>query len=244
MRTGQRPRARCGRRRIQATRCRSGLPGPSGRVCSSTSCRSWRRRTCAAPITSESGASGCSRCRGRRSSPLPIARSRRGERRRPRSSGRRAFAARLGSAAAPVAADLTRSANQHEVDYVARNCLRVPIGGRFAGPRGAAGTMLHLRAGVIGERAYDAGSASPIEVQAFADGAPLGRLEVPAPAATAPGGGGWTSRCRPGRRSGGSSSRSPRPTADGRSACRPGPRDGPARRWRERWGSSPRRRWR
>jgi len=79
--------------------------------------------------------------------------------------------------AAPVAADLTRSGEWHEVDYVARDCLRVPIGGRFAA-RGAAGKMLHLRAGVIGERAYDA-DRPPIEVQVFADGSPLGRLEVP-----------------------------------------------------------------
>lgn len=85
-----------------------------------------------------------------------------------------------------VAADLTRSGEQQEVDYVARNCLRVPIGGRFAA-RGAAGKMLHLRAGVIGERAYDLGRPS-IEVQAFADGAPLGRLEVPR---TARDGTGW-----------------------------------------------------
>jgi hypothetical protein len=37
---------------------------------------------------------------------------------------------------------------------------------------------LHLRAGVIGERAYDAGQ-QPVEVQVFADGVALGRLEVP-----------------------------------------------------------------
>jgi hypothetical protein len=38
--------------------------------------------------------------------------------------------------------------------------------------------VLHLRAGVIGERAYDAGRPS-IQVQAFAGGTPLGTLEVP-----------------------------------------------------------------
>lgn len=78
--------------------------------------------------------------------------------------------------AAPVAADLTRSPEEHEVDYVARRCVRVPIGSRFSvrGP----GTALHLRAGVIGERAYDAGRP-PIEVQVFTDGAPLGTLSVP-----------------------------------------------------------------
>ena len=76
-----------------------------------------------------------------------------------------------------VTADLTRSGEEHEVDYVARRCLRVPAAGRFSA-RGAAGRTLHLRAGVIGERAYDA-DQPPIEVQVFADGAPLGRLEVP-----------------------------------------------------------------
>jgi hypothetical protein len=85
-----------------------------------------------------------------------------------------------------VAADLTRSGEEHEVDYVARSCLRVPIGNRF-GARGAAGRMLHLRAGVIGERAYDAGRPD-IQVQAFADGTPLGTLDVPR---TVPDGTGW-----------------------------------------------------
>lgn len=88
--------------------------------------------------------------------------------------------------AAPLAADLTRSSEEHEVDYVARRCLRVPAGGRFAA-RGAAGTTLHVRAGVIGERAYDA-DRPPIEVQVFADGVPLGTLEV---ARTVRDGSGW-----------------------------------------------------
>jgi hypothetical protein len=88
--------------------------------------------------------------------------------------------------AAPLAADLTRSSEQHEVDYVARRCVRVPIGGRFAA-RGMAGTTLHLRAGVIGERAYDA-DRPPIEVQVFADGVPLGTLGV---ARTERDGSGW-----------------------------------------------------
>lgn len=80
--------------------------------------------------------------------------------------------------AAPIAADLTASREMHEVDYVARACAPVAIGGRFA-VRGAAGRVLHLRAGVIGERAYGAGKP-PVEVQAFADGVSLGTLEVPA----------------------------------------------------------------
>jgi hypothetical protein len=88
--------------------------------------------------------------------------------------------------AAPIAADLTRSTEQHEVDYVARTCVRVPIGARFTA-RGAAGTMLHLRGGVIGERAYDA-DRPDIQVQAFADGTALGTLEVPR---TALDGTGW-----------------------------------------------------
>jgi len=79
--------------------------------------------------------------------------------------------------AARIAADLTRSAEVHEVDYVARNCLRAPVGARLQA-RGAAGTALHLRAGVIGERAYDADRPA-IEVQAFADGTRVGTLEVP-----------------------------------------------------------------
>lgn len=85
-----------------------------------------------------------------------------------------------------LAADLTNAAEEHEVDYVARRCLPVAIGGRFAA-RGAAGTALHLRAGVIGERAYDA-NRPRVEVRAFADGALLGTLEVPA---TARDGTGW-----------------------------------------------------
>ena len=79
--------------------------------------------------------------------------------------------------APPIATDLTRSLEEHEVDYVARRCVRLPVGGRLAA-RGAAGAALHLRAGVIGERAYDA-NRPPIEVQVFADGVPLGSLEVP-----------------------------------------------------------------
>jgi hypothetical protein len=88
--------------------------------------------------------------------------------------------------AAAVASDLTRSSEQHEIDYVPRRCVRVPVGGRLVA-RGAAGTMLHLRAGVIGERAYDA-DRPPIDVQVFADGIPLGTLEV---ARTVRDGSGW-----------------------------------------------------
>jgi hypothetical protein len=87
---------------------------------------------------------------------------------------------------APLAADLTRSVEQHEVDYVARTCVRVPVGARFTA-RGAAGSTLHLRGGVIGERGYDV-NRPDIQVQAFADGTPLGTLEVPR---TALDGTGW-----------------------------------------------------
>ena len=78
--------------------------------------------------------------------------------------------------APPVAADLTGAGEEHEVDYVARRCRHVAIGSRFTA-RGAAGSVLHLRAGVVGERAYD--DPPPIEVRAFADGVAVGTLEVP-----------------------------------------------------------------
>src|SRR5438105_3234252 len=87
---------------------------------------------------------------------------------------------------APIAADLTRSTEQHEVDYVARPCLPVPVGTRFTA-RGVAGAVLHLRGGVIGERAYDVNHPD-IQVQAFADGTPVGTLDVPR---TSPDGSGW-----------------------------------------------------
>ena len=85
-----------------------------------------------------------------------------------------------------IAADLTASPEEHEVDYVARRCRQVAIGGRFAA-RGAAGSTLHVRAGIIGERAYDA-DRPPVEVRASAGGAALGTLEVPR---TARDGTGW-----------------------------------------------------
>ena len=76
----------------------------------------------------------------------------------------------------PLAADLTRATEEHEVDYLPRRCLRLAIGSRFTA-RGA-GSRLHLRGGVIGERAYDRDRPA-IEVQVFAGGAPLGTLAVP-----------------------------------------------------------------
>jgi hypothetical protein len=76
-----------------------------------------------------------------------------------------------------IAADLTGSPEEHEVDYLARRCLRVAAGSRLTA-RGAAGSAIHVRAGVIGERAYDADMPAVV-VQIFADGAPAGTLEVP-----------------------------------------------------------------
>src|SRR3954469_2699552 len=91
-----------------------------------------------------------------------------------------------GLGGAPGAADLTRSAEEHEVDYIARRCVRVLAGGRFSA-RGAAGATLHVRAGVIGERADDLDRPDCV-VQIFADGAPVGSVEVPR---TARDGTGW-----------------------------------------------------
>jgi hypothetical protein len=78
---------------------------------------------------------------------------------------------------APEIASLTAMNLLHEVDYVARRCQQVHIGSRvtLAGP---ALSMLHVRAGVIGERAYDAGKP-PIVVKVFAGSSQLGALDVP-----------------------------------------------------------------
>jgi hypothetical protein len=78
--------------------------------------------------------------------------------------------------APPLAADLTPGTEEHEVDYVARRCLPVAINRRWEA-RGTAGAVLHLRAGIIGERAYDAGRP-PILVTVLADGTRLGTLEI------------------------------------------------------------------
>jgi len=78
--------------------------------------------------------------------------------------------------AAPVASDLTRATEAHEVDYVARRCALVSIGSSLRAH--GEGTTLHVRAGVIGERAYDA-NRPPIDVQVFANGVPLATFAVP-----------------------------------------------------------------
>lgn len=74
----------------------------------------------------------------------------------------------------PLATLLTAAGEEHEVDYVSRQCERVAIGAGFA--RRGAGRELHLRAGIIGERAYDAGRA-PVEIRV----AGLGALTVRGP---------------------------------------------------------------
>ncbi|HEX4383110.1 MAG TPA: hypothetical protein VH083_09185 [Myxococcales bacterium] len=78
---------------------------------------------------------------------------------------------------APEIAALTDTNLLHEVDYVARRCQQLRIGSTLT-LRGPALAMLHVRAGVIGERAYDAGKP-PIIVNVFAGGAPLAALQVP-----------------------------------------------------------------
>lgn len=72
---------------------------------------------------------------------------------------------------------LTPSTEEHEIDYVARRCFPVRIGSRFSA-RGPAGTALHVRAGIIGERAYDE-RRPDVVVRAFAGEALLGTLDVP-----------------------------------------------------------------
>jgi hypothetical protein len=90
---------------------------------------------------------------------------------------------------ARVLSFLTRPEEEHEVDYVARQCVEVPIG-RPAAPgrlqaRGQGGT-LHVRAGVIGERAYQA-RRGPVRVDVEVNGAPLATLTVPPTVPPAPG---------------------------------------------------------
>lgn len=87
--------------------------------------------------------------------------------------------------AAPVASELTNAREEHEVDYVPRRCVPLHPGTRLQA-RGA-GAVLHVRAGIIGERAFDAGRPA-VTVEAFADGRPSGTLEVPGTAAD---GEGW-----------------------------------------------------
>ncbi|MBS2022731.1 MAG: hypothetical protein JST92_09995 [Deltaproteobacteria bacterium] len=86
-----------------------------------------------------------------------------------------------------LAADLTGASLDaqrpefHEVDYIAYRCKQVPIGSAGAPYRlelrGAAGTQVHLRAGVIGETAY--ADRPPVEVELREAGATLARLSIP-----------------------------------------------------------------
>jgi hypothetical protein len=76
---------------------------------------------------------------------------------------------------------LTSPAEEHEVDYVARQCAQLRIGSP-EGPgqlrtRGSGG-VLHVRAGIIGERAYEL-ARGPVHVAVEVDGAPLAEMTVP-----------------------------------------------------------------
>jgi hypothetical protein len=76
---------------------------------------------------------------------------------------------------------LTSPAEQHEVDYVARQCAQVGIGREGLPGRLEAqgeGGMLHVRAGVIGERAYQV-ARGDVRVEMRVDGAPLADFVVP-----------------------------------------------------------------
>jgi len=73
-------------------------------------------------------------------------------------------------------ADLTGRREEHEVDYVSRPCVSVRLPGRIAA-RGPGG-VLHVRAGIVGERAYQT-SRGAVRFEVQADGAHLGDLVVP-----------------------------------------------------------------
>ncbi len=84
---------------------------------------------------------------------------------------------------------LTNPLEEHEVDYVPRQCVQVQIGrppepGRLQA-RGVGGT-LHVRAGIVGERAYQA-NRGPVRVEVEVDAAPLATLSVPPTVPTEPG---------------------------------------------------------
>jgi hypothetical protein len=76
---------------------------------------------------------------------------------------------------------LTSPLEEHEVDYVARQCVQVRIGPEGHPARLEArgvGGNLHVRAGVVGERAYQV-ARGPVRVDIRVDGAPLADLVVP-----------------------------------------------------------------
>ena len=83
-----------------------------------------------------------------------------------------------------VLAGLTGAREEHEVDYVSRPCVLVRLPGRFSA-RGPGG-ILHVRAGIVGERAYQT-FRGPVRVEVRADGSVLGELTVPPTEPPAPG---------------------------------------------------------
>lgn len=95
-----------------------------------------------------------------------------------------------------VVGDLTQASVRadggefHEVDYVARRCRRVRVGRPDAPERldlaGAAGTQVHLRAGIIGEHAY-APDVRPLRLELRSMGSTLAVLDVPRTVPPVPG---------------------------------------------------------
>ena len=90
---------------------------------------------------------------------------------------------------APVLSWLTNPREEHEVDYVARQCVQVRLGrspdpGRLEA-RGEGG-ILHVRAGIVGERAYQV-YRGPVRIEVRIDGERAGGLDVPPTAPPAPG---------------------------------------------------------
>ena len=80
-----------------------------------------------------------------------------------------------------VVSFLTSLSEEHEVDYVARQCAHVRIGPEMAPARldaRGSGGVLHVRAGVIGERAYQR-ERGPVRVAVALDGTPIAELVVP-----------------------------------------------------------------
>lgn len=85
---------------------------------------------------------------------------------------------------------LTNPAEEHEVDYVARQCVQARIGREGSPARLEArgeGGVLHVRAGIVAERAYQAARGN-VRVEVRVDGSPLAELIVPP---TVPPAAGW-----------------------------------------------------
>jgi hypothetical protein len=80
-----------------------------------------------------------------------------------------------------VLAFLTNPSEEHEVDYVARQCAQMRIGPVASPTRFVArgsGAMLHVRAGVIGERAYQRDRGA-VRIAVELDGNSFAELVVP-----------------------------------------------------------------